>query len=82
VQVYLHPDSLLYDGRADLRPRYAQRFAESPWVHSEVLNRIVTGSKVIDHVRVRGLPERGTVEAAEIYDVGPEGIRRVWFILE
>jgi len=82
VQVYLHPDSLLYDGRANLRPRYAQRFAESPWVHSEVLNRIVRGSTVIDHVRVRGLPERGTVEAAEIYDVGPEGIRRVWFILE
>ena len=82
VQVYLHPDSLLYDGRAPLRPRYEQRFEDSPWVHSEVLNRIVTGSKVIDHVRVRGLPERGTVEAAEIYDVGPEGIRRVWFILE
>jgi len=82
VQVYLHPDSLLYDGRSALRPRYEQRFAESPWVHSEVLNRIVTGSTVIDHVRVRGLPERGTVEAAEIYDVGPDGIRRVWFILE
>ena len=40
---------------------------------------MVFGNKVIDQEIVTGLPS-GTMHAAAIYEVTPEGIAKVWFV--
>ena len=64
-------------GQAQLRETYRKRFA-SPNLHAEIVNRIVIGSKVIDHERVVGIKE-APIEAVAVYEVAGGLIRTVWF---
>ena len=64
-------------GQAQLREVYRKRFA-SPDLHATIVNRIVTGDKVIDHERVVGI-EAGPIEAVAVYQVVGGLIRKVWF---
>ena len=64
-------------GQAQLREVYRKRFA-SPNLHATIVNRIVTGDKVIDHERVVGI-EAGPIEAVAVYQVVGGLIRKVWF---
>lgn len=81
AQLFEQPSKLLAQGVAQMRERYAARFAE-PNLHAVVLNRIVMGNVVIDHERVtRTFPEGpGTQEAIAIYEVQGTLISRVWFV--
>ena len=81
AELYEHPSKLLASGMAQLRERYAARFAE-PNLHAVVIKRMVLGNFVIDQERVtRMLPSGpGTVEAVAMYEVTGERIARVWFI--
>ncbi len=47
-------------------------------LHAEVVNRMVSGSTVVDHERITGLQD-GVVEAIAVYAVLGEHIRAVWF---
>jgi hypothetical protein len=64
-------------GQAQLRETYRKRF-ESPNLHAEIVNRIVTGNKVIDHERVVGIKE-APIEAVAVYEVTGGLIGAVWF---
>jgi hypothetical protein len=81
AELFEHPSKLLASGMAQLRERYATRFAD-PTLHAVVLKRIVVGNFVIDHERVsRMFPEGpGTMDAVATYEVQGERIVRVWFI--
>ena len=81
AQLFEHPSRLLASGAAQLRERYAARFAE-PNLHAVVTRRIVMGNVVIDHETVtRSFPEgTGTQEAIAMYEVQGTRITRVWFI--
>lgn len=81
AQLFEHPSKLLVNGVAQMRERYAARFAE-PNLHAVVLNRMVMGNYVIDHERVtRTFPEGpGTQDAIAIYEVQGTLISRVWFV--
>lgn len=81
AELFEHPSRLLASGMAQLRERYAARFADST-LHAVVLQRIVLGNFVIDHERVRRMfPEGpGTLDAVATYEVQGERITRVWFI--
>ena len=72
---------LLASGMAQLRERYAARFAD-PNLHAVVVKRIVMGNFVIDHEKVtRMFPEGpGTLDAVAMYEVQGQRIARVWFI--
>jgi hypothetical protein len=81
AELFEHPSKLLASGMAQLRERYAARFAD-PLLHAVVLRRIVVGNFVIDHERVRRMfPEGlGTMDAVATYEVQGDRIVRVWFI--
>lgn len=83
AELFEHPSKLLASGMAQLRERYAARFAD-PTLHAVVLKRIVLGNFVIDHERVRRMfPEGpGTLEAVATYEVQGGRITRVWFITD
>ena len=82
AQLFEHPSKLLASGLAQLRERYAARFAE-PNLHAVVMQRIVMGNVVIDHERVtRTFPEgTGAQDAIAMYEVRGTVITRVWFII-
>ena len=57
-------------GKEALKETYGRLFKSSPDLHSELLNRIVMGTKVIDHEKITG--RQGAAEPLElimIYEV-------------
>lgn len=79
VQVWDFPDTLILEGKALLRERYADRFANSPGLEARILHRKEFGSYVIDteHLRSTAFPEH---EAVVIYKVEDNLICKVWFL--
>jgi hypothetical protein len=54
--------TVLMDGAAAVRSRYAQAMAENPNVRYEIPNRIALGEWVIDEERVTGFTKPGSPE--------------------
>jgi hypothetical protein len=81
AQMFEHPSTLLASGSAELRQRFASRFAE-PNLHAALLKRIVAGAIVVDHEKVtRTFPEGvGEIELVMIYEVKDGRIARAWSI--
>ena len=81
AQLFEHPSKLVASGVAQLRERYAARFAE-PNLHALVIKRIVMGNFVIDLERVtRTFPAgTGALDAIAMYEVQGPRITRVWSI--
>lgn len=65
-------------GKAAFAAHYAANRFTLPKLHAEVVTRIVSGNKVVDHERISGLEEQ-TVEAIAVYEVIDGRIRTVWF---
>lgn len=74
--------NLLASGRAEIRARMADRFAE-PDLHAVLLHRTVMGYIVVDHERVsRNFADGyGTIEMICIYEVGDGLIQSATFAL-
>lgn len=73
--------ALLAQGSAQLRERFALRFAD-PLLHATLLNRICAGEIVVDHERIRRtFPEGpGSMELVACYQVQAGRIPRAWFV--
>lgn len=68
-------------GKDHMRRIYGPMFETSPHLHATIKNRIVQGSKVIDHEVVTGMNgDSGTLQVAAIYEVSGGVITRVTFI--
>ncbi|MFD2245605.1 nuclear transport factor 2 family protein [Pontibacter ruber] len=78
VKVYRTPGVLTYQGKEELRKRYAAMFAATPDLHCEIEKRIVSGEVVIDHEKVLKNGER--FEAIAVYRVKNGEIVEVTFI--
>jgi hypothetical protein len=78
-QFALHGERLA-QGHAEIRARFAARFAE-PDLHAKLIARTGVGNVVVDHELVtRTFPEgRGSVELLCIYEVAEGRIRRASF---
>ncbi len=74
-------NSLIFSGKKLMIDRYRQRF-EVDKVHATLVNRIVIGSKVIDHEHVTGIEVGKIVKAVAIYEVEDKLIKKVWFLHE
>ncbi len=72
----------LASGHAQLRERFALRFAE-PDLHAQLLSRMVMGSVVVDHERItRNFPEgKGSIEMLCVYEVAGGVIVKAAFAL-
>ncbi|HTR59424.1 MAG TPA: nuclear transport factor 2 family protein [Casimicrobiaceae bacterium] len=79
VRVFRPPaDEPVLSGKAAFAAHYAANRFNLPQLHAEVVNRIVSGNKVVDHERITGL-EKQPVEAIAVYEVIEGRIRTVWF---
>ena len=79
VQVFRPPAAEpVLQGKAALAAHYAAHRFNLPALHATVLNRIVSGSTVVDHEHIVGLgPE--PVSAVAVYRVDGGRITTVWF---
>ncbi|HZF79048.1 MAG TPA: nuclear transport factor 2 family protein [Rubrivivax sp.] len=68
-------------GKRQLAEHYAKNRFNLPELHARLVNRMVLGNKVIDQEYVTGL-QSSPLEVAAIYEVAPDGIRKVWFVTE
>ncbi|NDK56620.1 nuclear transport factor 2 family protein [Pontibacter fetidus] len=80
VKVYRQPGVLSYQGIAEMRTRYSHKFAETPDLHCELVNRIVSGNVVIDHERVLTAKDKPRTEAIAVYRIREDKIYEVTFI--
>lgn len=80
VRVYRLPDTEpVLVGKAAFRAFYRDHRITLTGLYAEVLNRMVVGTRVVDHERVTGLgPQPSEVVAA--YEVEGGLIRCVWFL--
>jgi len=65
-------------GRAALAEFYGTQRFVLPDLRADLVNRIVTGNKVVDHERVFGIGDK-PFEVAVVYEVLEGKIRSVWF---
>jgi len=65
-------------GKEALAEFYASKRFNVPALHAELLGRIATGNKVVDHERIRGIADH-LVEAVAVYQVHDGKIDTVWF---
>ena len=66
-------------GKPALAKHYRANRLNLPKLHTELVNRMVFGNKVIDQERITGVREL-PMEVAAIYEVTPSGISKVWFV--
>ncbi len=65
-------------GKAAFAEHYARNRFNLPGLHAKLVSRIVSGSIVVDHEEITGLPE-GRRSAVAVYEVAEGRIRTVWF---
>lgn len=65
-------------GKEALGAHYARNRFNLPELHARLLNRIVSGSIVVDQEQVTGVPG-GVVAAVAVYQVKNGRIQAVWF---
>lgn len=80
VRVYRQPGVLTYQGRDELHKRYGQMFRNTPDLHCQLVNRIVSGNVVIDHERVQFDKNQARREAIAVYRIRNGEIVEVTFI--
>jgi hypothetical protein len=80
VKLYRFPNSLMGEGKVNLRQQYGTMFSAVKDLNAELVNRIVVGNKVIDHEKVTF--NGNTVYAVAIYEVTNGLISSVTFIQE
>ncbi len=79
VQVFRPPSTEpILSGKAAFSAHYAKNRFTLTNLHATIVNRMVVGSKVVDHERIVGL-EAGVVEAIAVYEVVNDKIQTVWF---
>jgi imidazolonepropionase-like amidohydrolase len=70
-------DQLVAKGKEDIQKSYATLFTQSPKLHCAVLERIVSGNRVVDHELVTGLRGGPAVRSTAVYEVKNGLIERV-----
>ncbi|MFQ6116257.1 MAG: amidohydrolase family protein, partial [bacterium] len=82
INIFNHPDSLLYSGLEEMEEVYKSLFEKVPNLHVKIVNRIALGKFVIDREKVTGFPNGRVIHAVAIYKVQDDSIQRVWFVRE
>ena len=79
VRIFRPPDPAAFIvGKPALAEYYATQRFNLVDLNAVVLNRIVLGSRIIDHERISGVREPA-FEVAAVYEVADGLIRTVWF---
>jgi hypothetical protein len=79
IQVFRMPATqAAITGKAQFTEFYATRRFNVPGLRAELVNRMVLGTKVVDHERIRGLGD-APQEVVAVYQVVDDLIATVWF---
>ena len=79
VRIFRPPDPAAFIvGKPALAEYYATQRFNLVRLNAELVNRMVLGSKVIDHERISGVREL-PLEVAAVYEIADGLIRTVWF---
>lgn len=82
AKLYVLPGgTLIAEGREQMRERYRKRF-ELDKVQAKLVNRMVLGSRVIDHEHVTQAGSHAVTQAAAIYETHSGRITAAWFVSE
>jgi len=79
VKIFSFPNQLQSEGKEAMRQGYANMFENTPDLHCELVNRIVSGNTVIDQELVTGF-SNGPVKAIAIYKIKNHKIAEVYFV--
>ena len=73
---------MIYTGQDTLRKIYADLFQANPQLNCKIVNRIVIGTKVIDHEEITGLAKDPAKKmyGVAIYKVENDLIAKVYFL--
>ena len=80
VELYEHPDKLIMEGKDEMRKTYGARFATTPELHCEILERTVKGNVVIDTESVQYENGGQKVMANVTYHIENGKIKKVYFL--
>lgn len=80
VEIYEHPDKLLMKGKEAIRKNYGARFATTPELHCEILERTVKGNVVIDTESVQYENGGQKVIANVTYHIENGKIQKVYLL--
>lgn len=72
--VYEHPGQLTQQSRKALFAYYTDVFAAYPANQTQVLYRVTTGNRVIDHERVSRSADHQPFEVISIYELDADGL--------
>jgi hypothetical protein len=79
IEVFRMPSTLVaIAGKAQFADFYATNRFNIPALRAEVVNRMILGSKVVDHERIWGLGA-APIEAIAVYRVIDDLIATAWF---
>ncbi|MDO9554905.1 nuclear transport factor 2 family protein [Rhodonellum sp.] len=82
VMVFDFPNTLLYQGKEEMKNLYGRMFSRTPDLHCHLVNRIVMGNTVIDHEEVTLKKGEKPMKAIAIYKIKGDKIAEVYFITE
>ena len=80
VVVYLFPDQLLYNGKAELKKSYSNFFTNTPDLYCELVDRNVNGNKVKDEVMITRVKKTKPMKTTIMYVVEEGLITKMYFI--
>ncbi len=76
------PGKVMVKGKADCATALRQSFTTAPSQRMEVTERMVAGSKVIDHLWIKGRPDGRVTRGVQIYEVQGGVITAIWFLAD
>ncbi len=80
VKVYTFPNTLMYEGKEEMRSIYGRMFARTPDLFCKLTSRMVLGNTVIDQEEVTLVKGDKPMKAIAIYKIKGEKIAEVYFI--
>lgn len=80
VKVYNFPDKMLYEGKDKLKKNYELLFKNTPDLNANLLERSVTGNRVMDIVKITRVRGAKAFKANIMYEVEDGLITKMYFI--
>jgi hypothetical protein len=82
VKLYLFPDKVQVQGKLEISNVMKGSFSGAPGLKLEVTERMVAGTRVIDHLWIKGRPDGRVIRGLQIYEVRNGLITGIWFAVD
>lgn len=80
VKVYSFPNKMLYEGKDKLKSNYETFFNNTPGLSADLIERTVTGNRVMDKVLISRVKGAEATKAHIMYEVEDGLIAKMYFI--